>query len=48
MFALLQQAAQIQRSSSLTWPEAFAMVGGFFAAGWAIRSFMRVATGDKP
>jgi hypothetical protein len=42
MFALLQQ------SPSLTWPEAFAVVGGAFAAGWAIRSFMRLLNGDKP
>lgn len=46
MFALLQQAAQ--PSHGLTWPEAFAIVGGAFAAGWAIRSFMRALTGDKP
>jgi hypothetical protein len=33
--------------TSLTWPEAFAIVGGAFAFAWLGRSFFRSLTGDK-
>lgn len=46
MFMLLQQVQPV--SQSLTWPEAFTIVGGAVAFAWIARSFFRAALGHKP
>lgn len=32
----------------MTWPEAFALVGGVWAGAWALRSLFRMLINERP